>query len=76
MEKKELLEFLEKSKHWEDDFIIKYDDNAVWELLKTLPKEKFEKIEPLLKENISDSERHHKMISDLINDIESGKYDL
>ncbi|MBR9677057.1 hypothetical protein GOV04_02860 [Candidatus Woesearchaeota archaeon] len=76
MNKQELIEQLENTKYWEDDFILKYDDDSIWELLKSLSAEKYEKIKKLLAENISDTRKHQKILEDLINDIKSDKYEL
>jgi hypothetical protein len=76
MNKNKIIGLLEKGKMWEDEFILKYDAEVVWQLLKTLPKNKFEKIKPLLEENISESKEHAKKIEEIITNIKSGKYEL
>jgi hypothetical protein len=74
--KKELIEMLEKAVYWEDDFIMKYDNASIWILLKSLPKDKFRKIQKLLAENIADTRKHYQITSELIKKIKEGKYEL
>jgi hypothetical protein len=74
--KKELIELLEKAVYWEDDFIMKYDNASVWALLKTLPKDKFRKIKKFLGENIADTHKHYQITSELAKKIKEGKYEL
>jgi hypothetical protein len=76
MNNQEIIETLKKAKYWEDDFILKYDDKSFWELLKTLPGDKFEKIKGLLEKNITDTRYHAKVTEQLVKDIENGKYRL
>lgn len=76
MDKIKLISLLEKTKYWEDEFILKYDNSSFYELLKTLPKDKFNKISALLKKNISDTKIHIKIIEKLALDLKNGKYNL
>ena len=76
MRKSKIIGLLEKGKKWEDEFILQYGEEPVWKLLKTLPKSKFEKIRPLLEENISESREHAKKIEEIITNIKRGKYEL
>ena len=76
MNKQEIIENLEKVKHWEDEFILKYDNDTFWELLKTLPNDKCNKIKQLIEINISDTKSHKTMIENLIKFIGDGKYEL
>lgn len=71
----EILEMLEKGIKWEDEFIAKYDNEEIWELLETLPEDKFEKIKKLFRENIDDTKKHYKILSELIKKIKGGKND-
>lgn len=76
MQKEEFVKLLNDARYWEDEFILKYDSEIFWELLKTLPKEKFEKIQELLKKNLSDTEYHKNAINIIIKKIEDGVYEL
>jgi len=67
---------IEKASYWEEDFIVKYDTDNIWVLLKSLPKEKFERISKLFKQNIADTERHSKIMKKMVKDIRSGKLEL
>ncbi len=67
---------LETSLYWEEEFLIKYDTENMWELLKTLPEEKFEKIRELFQENLSDTQRHSKILKELMKRIRSDEYEL
>ncbi|MCK5018425.1 MAG: hypothetical protein KAS32_15305 [Candidatus Peribacteraceae bacterium] len=71
MEMEEIIKSLEMSLKWEDEFIMNYDTEVVWELFKSLGKDKFEKVKPLLEENIRDSERHSKAIKSLVEKMRS-----
>ncbi len=75
MDRAELIRELEKSKTWEDEFILKYDSEATWELLKTLGEKKFSRIEKLMKENIEDTRRHKKLLEDVVKKLNSGEHD-
>ena len=68
-----IAELLDHSREWEDEFILKYDSEIFWELLKTLPKEKFEKVKELLSENIKDTRNHAAILKKLIENREAGK---
>jgi hypothetical protein len=70
----DLIEELKKAKYWEDEYILKYDTDEFWVLLKTLPKDKFAKLELLFKENLADTRKHKKMIEVLLKNFEEGKY--
>ena len=76
IEKQQVLKMLETSLYWEEEFLIKYDNESIWELLRSLPKEEFEKIKRLFQENLSDTERHYKILKELIKKIESDEYEL
>ena len=76
MEKEDFIQKLESIRYGEDDFIIKYDDPNIWELLKTLPKSKFEKIKELLEENIRETREHSKALRLIIEKTQSGEYGL
>ncbi|OGM02008.1 hypothetical protein A3K72_02940 [Candidatus Woesearchaeota archaeon RBG_13_36_6] len=67
---------LETSLYWEEEFLIKYDTENMWGLLKTLPEEKFEKIRELFQENLSDTQRHSKILKELMKRIGSDEYEL
>ena len=60
---KETLEILKKSSYWEDQFILKYDTESFWELLKSLGEEKYNRIRVIFTENLKETEKHYKMIS-------------
>ena len=74
--KEDLLKLLEQANYWEEDFILKYDTESNWALLRTLPKDKFKKIEALLKANLKDTVRHKQIVNDMLQDIKRGKYGL
>jgi len=75
--KQELIKLLETAEYWEEDFILKYDTQSNWALLRSsLPKKLFKRIEALLRENLKDTARHKKIVSDLINDVKSGQHGL
>ncbi|NOZ80582.1 MAG: hypothetical protein GXP63_02820 [DPANN group archaeon] len=76
MEEQEIIVLLEKLKFWEDEFILKYDSEDFWELLKSLPKSKFDKLRILFEENISDTRYHKKAIEAIIKNIQDGTYGL
>jgi hypothetical protein len=76
MADKSILSEFEKASYWEEEFIMKYDTPSTWALLESLPKNKFEKIKPLLQENINDTKRHDKILKQIMNKIRSGKYEL
>ena len=73
MNKGEIIERLEKFAYWEDEFILKYDDESIWILLETLPKGKFEQIKKLLKENIMESKGHERAIKSIVEELKEGK---
>ncbi len=73
MDKAELVRKLADASHWEDDFISKYDSETVWELLKTLPKDKYSRIRALLGENIADTRKHSELLNRAISILE-GKH--
>jgi hypothetical protein len=62
MNKMELIKKLEELAYWEDDFIGKYDSEAVWALMKTLPPAKYRQVKELLGENIADTRRHKRVL--------------
>lgn len=66
MKKEEFLKKLETAQYWEEEFILKYDSEAIWELLNTLPSPAPVKIEKLLRENLSDTRRHKVMVAKII----------
>ena len=72
MNKEEIIESMEKTKYWEDQFILKYDSDSFLELLKALPKDKYERIKQLLDENFEDTRAHAKALSKLIGDLKDG----
>ncbi|MFH1248787.1 MAG: hypothetical protein V1660_01400 [archaeon] len=75
--KEQIVDFFEKLKYNEDDFILKYDSSTFMQLLKdSLPKSKFTKIKVLFGQNIEDTKRHKKIIENLIPFIKNGKYKL
>jgi hypothetical protein len=76
MDKEEVIKILEQGAEWEDKFVLDYDKDVVWELLKTLEEEKFNRIKPLLDENIKDSVKHASMIKAIIEKLRSGEYEL
>ena len=69
-----LVEELKQAKYWEEEYITKYDNSDFWVLLKTLPKDKFTKLELLFKENLADTRKHKRMIEELLKNFEEGKY--
>jgi len=71
-----LLDGLKKALSFEEGFVVRYDDESILALLRTLPPEKFRKIEPLLKENLSDTRRHYHIVEALIRKIEGGSHGL
>lgn len=74
MEKSKVIEALERGLRWEDEFVMDYDKDIVWELLKTVGKGKFKRIKALLNENIADSVRHSSYIKSLLEKVRSGEY--
>ena len=75
MERKEILKMLGIALKWEEDFVVDYDSEITWEFLKAkLPKEKFIRVGKLLRKNISDTERHYKIIKELMEKLRSGEY--
>jgi hypothetical protein len=74
MKKAELMQLLKRGLDWEEEFVLQYDRDYVWEFLRTLGPEKFAKIEKLMKENISDTNRHYTMLKNLIGKVERGDY--
>jgi hypothetical protein len=76
MDKQILIEKLGKAKYWEDEFILKYDTDDFWELLKTLPQSKFTKVKKIFQENIKDTRKHKKRLEILIKNIQDRKYEI
>jgi len=76
LEREEIMKLLDKASYWEEDFILKYAEQSIDVLLKTLPKQKYKKVRVLLDENISDTRKHSEIVKDLIAKIQSGKYEL
>ena len=76
MEKEEILAKMEEGLRWEEEFVLKYNEGIVQELLKTLEKGKYERVMKLLRENISDTERHRKEIKEMLGKLRSGEYEL
>lgn len=75
MDSQELIDLLEKGERWEDDFILKFDTETFWSLLKTLPQEIFGEVEKLIKENLEDTLNHKVMLENLVKEIEEGHYE-
>lgn len=73
---KAILEELRKASYWEESFIVKYDNDSMWALLKSLPDKKFNRINELFKQNLKDTSKHSKMLMKLVKDIEGGKLEL
>jgi hypothetical protein len=69
----EIIRILEQGLEWEEEFILNYDREPVWELLRTVGKSKFSRIKPLLEENISDTRKHSAAIKGLIGRIRGGE---
>jgi hypothetical protein len=76
VDQNEIIGLLEKAVYWEESFIMKYDTESTWALLKTLPKDKFAKIKKLLSQNIADTQKHYKITRELVEKIKNGKYEL
>ncbi len=74
MQKAELLALLGKGLDWEEEFVLQYDRDYVWELLRTLGPAKFAKVEKLLGKNIKDTNNHYTMLKSLIGKVERGDY--
>ncbi len=70
-DKEETIKLLEKASYWEEDFILKYDNPSFLALLRTLPKEKYKRIEKLFQQNIADTKRHASIVKEL---IKNGKF--
>ena len=76
MDDREITRLLEKAVFWEDEFILKYDSNVFWELLRALPAEKAAEMESILRSNLSDTRRHRDLLSSLVREMvgkEDGK---
>jgi rubrerythrin len=74
MDKKEILKQLEEAAYWEDDFLEKYDNEEIWELLKAaVPLENYKKIRQLFHRNLADTKTHKVMLKmvNMISDINS-----
>jgi hypothetical protein len=67
---------IEKAVYMEEDFILKYDNENIWTLLGTLPKEKFEKIKKIFGENISETGKHRKILNEVLEKAKGGEYEL
>ena len=76
MDREGVIGELEKSLKWEDEFVLDYDTDTVMELIKTLGKSKSERILKLLRENISDTERHRSILKGIIEKARRGEYEL
>ena len=75
--KEEILRQLEDAAYWEDDFLLKYENEDVWELIKAVvSKEDYEKIRQLFQRNLDDTRSHKAMIQKIVDDVKGGKHDL
>ncbi len=76
MDNEEIKKTLEQSLEWEDQFVLSYDKDFIWELLRSLGDNKFKRIEPLLRENIADTQKHRDMLKEILEKIKNGEYAL
>lgn len=74
MDKDSFIALLKDASYWEDEFILKYDDESFWELLQSLPEGIFKKLKPLLEQNLADTRYHQRTMRQLQEDVKHGKY--
>jgi len=63
---KSVADKLKENAYIEEEFISKYNNPSIWALLEaSLPKEKLERIKNLFLENIADTKKHSKLLSEM-----------
>lgn len=63
---KTVAERLRENAYAEEDFISKYENPSIWALLEaSIPKEKLARIKKLFMENIEDTKKHSRMLSEM-----------
>jgi hypothetical protein len=71
MKKKDLIQKLEESIRWEDQFILQYDNPSFWTLIEgSFSKDIFVQVKKLFSMNIKDTRIHGRMLRKLIRQIE------
>ncbi len=71
MNKQEFLEKLKQAQYWEEEFVLKYDTEDIWELLRSTGDEKFLRIKELWEQNLKETRKHKEMISKMIEKVGS-----
>lgn len=70
--KENFLKELDTALRFEEDFMKSFDNEDTWNILKTLPKEKFVRIEKLLKENLDETDHHRMALEMIIKEVQNG----